>query len=96
MGGSVQVTFAEVAQASSDIKNIHQTIEGHLDQLKSKIQPVVSEWTGSAAEAYQGAQAKWDAASKDLFETLAAIGVAVQQAGEAYEGAEGHAKGLWG
>ena len=37
-----------------------------------------------------------DQAAKDFNETLQAIGVAVRQAGEGYEGAEGSAKKLWG
>ncbi|MBV9843519.1 MAG: WXG100 family type VII secretion target [Kutzneria sp.] len=94
--GRVQVTFAEVAQAASDINNIHQNIESHLDQLKSKLQPIVSEWTGAAAESYQEAQHRWDSSAADLFATLAAIGGAVRQAGEGYEAAEGSAKKLWG
>ncbi|AHI01537.1 hypothetical protein GCM10010174_08600 [Kutzneria viridogrisea] len=96
MGGHVQVTFAEVAQAASDIKSIHQSIESHLDQLKSKLAPVVGEWTGEASESYQEAQRRWDQAAADLFATLAAIGSAVQQAGEGYQNAEGAAKKLWG
>jgi early secretory antigenic target protein ESAT-6 len=92
----IKVTFAEIQQASQDVTNAANTVGGHLDTLKSKIAPIVADWTGDAAEAYQNAQRNWDAAAKDFKETLEAIGVAVRQAGDGYEGAEGSAKKLWG
>jgi early secretory antigenic target protein ESAT-6 len=92
----IKVTFAEIQQAASDITNASNTIDQHLGQLKQKIAPIVADWTGDASESYQQAQKAWDDAAKDFNETLQAIGVAVRQAGEGYEGAEGSAKKLWG
>ena len=94
--GHIKVTFAEIQQAASDITTASTTIDQHLDQLKAKIAPIVADWTGAASEQYQQAQKAWDDAAKDFNETLQAIGVAVRQAGEGYEGAEGSAKKLWG
>jgi early secretory antigenic target protein ESAT-6 len=96
MSGHIKVTFAEIQQAAGDISTASTTIDQHLDQLKSKIAPIVADWTGEASEQYQQAQKAWDDAAKDFNETLQAIGVAVRQAGEGYEGAEGSAKMLWG
>ncbi|MEV6608271.1 WXG100 family type VII secretion target [Kutzneria sp. NPDC051319] len=92
----IKVTFAEIQQASQDVTNAANTVGSHLETLKGKIAPIVADWTGEAAEAYQNAQRNWDAAAKDFQETLQAIGVAVRQAGEGYESAEGSAKKLWG
>jgi early secretory antigenic target protein ESAT-6 len=92
----IKVTFAEIQQASSDITNASQQIDSHLDQLKAKIAPIVADWTGDAAEAYQVAQKNWDDAAKDFNATLQAIGIAVRDAGQGYESAEGSAKKLWG
>lgn len=94
--GHIKVTFAEIQQASQDITNASNTIDQHLDQLKAKIAPIVADWTGDAAEAYQVAQKNWDDAAKDFNATLQAIGIAVRDAGAGYEGAEGSAKKLWG
>lgn len=96
MTSRIKVTFAEIQQAASDITNASNTVEQHLSDLKGKIAPIVADWTGDAATAYQDAQRRWDAAAKDFQETLQAIGVAVRQAGEGYESAEGSAKKLWG
>lgn len=93
---TIKVTFAEIQQAASDITNGANTVEQHLSDLKSKIAPIVADWTGDASQAYQEAQQRWDAAAKDFQETMQAIGVAVRQAGSGYEDAEGSAKKLWG
>jgi early secretory antigenic target protein ESAT-6 len=94
--GAIKVTFAEIQQASQDVTSAANTVGGHLDTLKSKIAPIVADWTGDAAEAYQNAQRTWDAAAKDFKETLEAIGIAVRQAADGYQDAEGSAKKLWG
>jgi early secretory antigenic target protein ESAT-6 len=96
VSSEIKVTFAEIQQASSDITNSANTVEQHLSDLKGKIAPIVADWTGDAAEAYQDAQRRWDQAAADFHQTLQAIGVAVRQAAEGYESAEGSAKKLWG
>lgn len=96
MSSEIKVTFAEIQQASSDITNSANTVEQHLNDLKNKIAPIVADWTGDASTAYQDAQNRWNQAAADFHQTLQAIGVAVRQAAEGYEGAEGSAKKLWG
>ena len=96
MSSEIKVTFAEIQQASSDITNSANTVEQHLNDLKNKIAPIVADWTGDASTAYQDAQNRWNQAAADFHQTLHAIGVAVRQAAEGYEGAEGSAKKLWG
>ncbi|HEX7302661.1 WXG100 family type VII secretion target [Lentzea sp.] len=93
--GSIKVTFAEVANAASTITQSSKTIDDLNDQLRQKVTSTLAGWTGSAGEAYQGAQAKWDQASNDLNQVLAAIGVAVQQASEAYAQAEQSNAARW-
>ena len=56
---------------------------------------MLSEYEGDAATQYQAAQDKWDKAAADLQSVLAAIGVAVQQAGEAYESSERQNAARW-
>ena len=94
--GEIKVTFAEIQQASQDITNSSNTVEQHLSDLKGKIAPIVADWTGDASEAYQDAQRRWDQAAADFQSTLQAIGIAVRQAADGYESAEGSAKKLWG
>ncbi|MDX8052135.1 WXG100 family type VII secretion target [Lentzea sp. BCCO 10_0798] len=84
----LQVTFAEIQQAASTISSSATQVDGQLDELRSEVVKTMSGYSGDAAAAYQAAQQKWDEAAADLQKVLAAIGVAVGQAGEAYESAE--------
>ncbi|MDX8142618.1 WXG100 family type VII secretion target [Lentzea sp. BCCO 10_0061] len=88
MTGEIQVTFAEVANAASQISSSAKSVDQQLDDLRSKVTSTLSGYTGDAATQYQAAQDKWDKAAADLQAVLAAIGTAVQQAGEAYEQSE--------
>lgn len=93
--GAIGVNFAEIQQAASTITSQSKAVDQLLDDLKREVQRVLATWEGSATEAYQGAQAQWDTAAADLNAVLAAIGTAVQQAGEAYQNAENQNKGRW-
>ncbi|CAL9673358.1 ESAT-6-like protein EsxA [Actinosynnema sp. ALI-1.44] len=86
--GQIKVSFGELANAASSITSQASQVQQQLDDLKQRIQPVVALWEGGASSAYQEAQGKWDAAAADLQQVLSSIGVAVQQATEAYESAE--------
>lgn len=88
MSGQIQVTFAEVANAASQISSAAKSVDQQLDDLRSKVTATLSGYEGDAATQYQAAQAKWDKAAADLQAVLAAIGTAVQQSGEAYEQSE--------
>ncbi|MFD9699154.1 WXG100 family type VII secretion target [Lentzea sp. NPDC059081] len=88
MGGQIKATFGEISNAASTIASSSKAIDDINDQLRQKVTSTLAGWEGSAGEAYQGAQKAWDSASDDLNQVLAAIGVAVQQASEAYAQAE--------
>ncbi|SDJ71219.1 early secretory antigenic target ESAT-6 [Lentzea albidocapillata subsp. violacea] len=95
MSGQIQVTFAEVANAASQISSAAKSVDQQLDDLRTKVTSTLSGYTGDAATQYQAAQDKWDKAAADLQAVLAAIGTAVQQSGEAYEQAERQNQGRW-
>ncbi|MFI6098982.1 WXG100 family type VII secretion target [Lentzea sp. NPDC051213] len=84
----IKASFAEIAAAATTISGSSKQIDELNDQLHSKVTSTLANWEGGAGEAYQAAQKKWDEASADLNRVLAAIGVAVQQASEAYQQAE--------
>lgn len=84
----IKATFAEISNAASTIANSSKTIDDLNDQLQQKVTATLAGWEGNAGESYQQAQRNWDTASADLNQVLAAIGVAVQQASEAYQQAE--------
>lgn len=91
----IKATFGEISAAASTIASSSKSIDDLNDQLRAKVTSTLAGWDGAAGEAYQAAQAKWDQASADLNQVLAAIGVAVQQASEAYSQAEQTNAGRW-
>ncbi|GAA3664292.1 hypothetical protein GCM10022267_58200 [Lentzea roselyniae] len=85
---SIEVTFAEILQAATTISTQSREVDALLDELRQEVTKTLGGYTGQGAEAYQASQAKWDQGADDLNKVLAAIGTAVQQAGEGYQEAE--------
>lgn len=77
MSGTMRYTFGAIDGARADIAATSGNINGKLADVRSYLAPLVADWEGSASEAYQAQQAKWDAAANDLNLVLEAIGRAV-------------------
>jgi 6 kDa early secretory antigenic target len=86
--GQIKVTFGGLQSAAGSISSNAAKIQGSLDDLKAYLAPLVSGWTGNAAEQYNAHQRQWDTAAADLQQVLAAIGTAVQRAAEDYADGE--------
>lgn len=95
MNDRIEVSFGELANAASSISSQASQVQQQLDDLKQRLAPVIAQWDGAASGSYQEAQAKWDNSAADLQSVLASIGVAVQQATEAYEAAERTNQNRW-
>lgn len=87
-GEGIKASFGQIAEAASSISSGATQVQQQLDDLKSQVDKTLAQWEGAAQGAYQASQAKWAQAAGDLQAVLAAIGTAVQQAGEAYQQAE--------
>jgi 6 kDa early secretory antigenic target len=95
MPDGIKVTFGGLEAAAGNIGSQAQKVQGSLDDLKARLAPLVSSWTGTASEAYNTHQRKWDTAAADLQQVLAAIGTAVQRAAEDYRDGERNNAGRW-
>ncbi len=84
----IKVTFGEIQDAQANIAATSQRINQELEDLRRFLQPMVSSWTGRAAEDYQSKQRQWDQAATDLDQVLAQIGTALGQANQNYQQAE--------
>ncbi len=84
----IKVNFAQLSQASDDLGAVSRKIQAELDELEQKLKPLVETWGGGAMEAYRGAQVEWDNAAREMVETAAKMGVAVNTANEAYQAGE--------
>lgn len=88
MSDQIKVTFAELQATQEKTQSTVTAVNGQLDDLKNYLRPLVSTWTGAAAEAYNAKQQQWDSAATDLNSVLAAIGKALGAANEGYQATE--------
>ncbi|GGP58321.1 WXG100 family type VII secretion target [Saccharothrix coeruleofusca] len=95
MNDQIKVDFAQLSGAAGDISGHAAKVQSELDELKSRIAPVVAQWEGASSGSYQEAQAKWDTSAADLQQVLASIGSAVAAATEAYQAAEQKNTNRW-
>lgn len=95
MTGEIKAGFAEISEAANQIASASKQIDDLNEQLRAKVTSTLAGWEGESAAAYQVSQKSWDEASDDLNRVLASIGVAVQQASEAYANAEKQNSARW-
>lgn len=75
-----QYDFAQIAQAAADIRATSRNINGMLSQLKGDVAPMIAEWEGSSAVAYQDAQRRWDNSLEELNMVLDSVARTVDDA----------------
>src|SRR5262245_48993158 len=88
LDGQIKVNFGGLDAGAEAIKGSAAKIASSLEDLKSDLAPLKTEWTGQAAETYAGHQAKWDQAAGDLQQVLASIATALHVANEDYRDGE--------
>ena len=64
------------------------TMDGLLGDLRAYLAPLVAEWSGSASEAYNTQQAKWDRGAAQIHDVLNRIGMQLSNAHDRYTTAE--------
>ena len=88
MSDQIKVTFGQLQATQEHTQQTVASMNSQLQDLKSFLAPLVSTWSGSAAENYNAKQAQWDNAARDLNEVLAAIGRALGSVNEGYQSTE--------
>lgn len=91
----IKYDFAQIVNASEDMRSSSAHINGQLAELKQIIAPMVQTWEGSAAAAYQAHQAKWDQAAEDLNAILAQIAATVEEGNTSMLSVNNAAAGSW-
>ncbi|CAM2823248.1 ESAT-6-like protein [Prescottella defluvii] len=76
---TMRYSFGQIEALKVRIDSIQAQMNSKLDDLKAHVAPMVADWEGSASEAYQAQQAKWDAAALELNQILDAVGRVVGQ-----------------
>lgn len=95
MEDMIKVDFAALGTAAGDIASQASQVQQALDDLKSRIDPVIAQWEGNSSGAYAEAQGKWNTSAADLQQVLASVGAAVASANDAYNAAEQKNVGRW-
>lgn len=78
----IHYNFANIGQAAEDINSTKNRIDGILDNLKQDLQPLVTQWEGESATAYQAAQQKWDNSANELNIVLGQVAMAVRDSND--------------
>lgn len=92
----IKYGFGSLAGAAADIESSSLKIGAQLDDLKSRLAPMVSTWGGESAESYQAHQAKWDTAAAELNQILTTIGRAVDDGNQRMQAVNTAAANSWG
>lgn len=94
--GQIKVTFGALQQGVADINSTSGNLQGQLSDLENYLKPIVSTWTGEAAELYQAKQAEWNTAQENLNTILRQIGNALSQASDDFAATERANANMWG
>lgn len=93
--GQILVTFDTIAQAAQSVNSTQNNLNQKLQDLQSMLRPIVSDWTGTAAEAYQAKQRQWDQAQQDLNTVLQNVSKVLETANDAYRQTESSNTNAW-
>lgn len=93
--GQIKVTFGAIATAVSDTGTTANQMNQQLEDLKNYLGPLVSTWTGQAAQDYQTLQNKWHTSAANLTQILQQISTTLQTAHDNYHTAEQSNSQIW-
>lgn len=88
MNGELRVDHGSLEAAAQDLAAAASAIDDRLQRLQAELAPLRAEWTGEAQVAYLSAQARWDAAMREMRSVLATSAVDVSRANADYRSAD--------
>ena len=92
----IKYDFAQISNATADIRSSASRINGQLSDLKDMIKPMTDTWEGDAAVNYRAHQAKWDQAAEDLNRILNQIADTVEEGNNQMMAVNAAAANSWG
>jgi early secretory antigenic target protein ESAT-6 len=95
MSEYTRVMFSSMEQGEADFRQTYAALVEEVTNLESQLQANLSEWIGSAQQAYHDAQAQWNAAMANMQQALSQLGTVVGTANSNYQSAEAANTGLW-
>lgn len=89
------VNMSNVQEVASEMNSDSQQIQNMLTDLNQQVQTNLSQWSSSARDAYNIAQAKWNAAAQDMSIQAARASASLSSINDNYANAEYQGLGLW-
>jgi 6 kDa early secretory antigenic target len=87
--------FGTMDQAQADFQGTYSSLRSTMDDLDSQLRTNLSQWEGSAQEAYYAAKTKWDNAMADMQGVLNQLAGVIGTASDNYQQAEKANTALW-
>ena len=79
---SIEYNFAGIATDADDIMGAVGRTEGLLQDGKAAVTRLAAVWGGTASEAYQSVQNRWDNSSQELNMALRSLSNAIRTGGD--------------
>jgi early secretory antigenic target protein ESAT-6 len=87
--------FGALQQGQSDFQQTYNNVVTEVQTLESQLQTNLSQWVGSAQQAYHEAQSQWNAAMANMQQVLQQLGTVIGTANDNYQTAEQTNANLW-
>lgn len=91
----MNIRFETLQQAQDDLAAAFAAIQSTIDNLETELQSNLSQWTGSAQEAYLPVKQQWDAAIAHMAAVLQKAQVHMGNAAETYQTVENQNVSIW-
>src|SRR5215467_5650671 len=78
------VNFGMMAQGEADFASVYQALQNTLTTLEAQLNASLSQWSGSAQQAYYAAKTKWDSAAADMAAVVSSLSQVIGVANENY------------
>jgi early secretory antigenic target protein ESAT-6 len=89
------VQFGAMSTGEADFASVYQSLQSTLTNLESQLQSSLSQWSGSAQQAYYAAKVKWDTAAADMATVVSQLSQVVGVANANYARTESVNAAMW-
>ncbi|TDV47170.1 WXG100 family type VII secretion target [Actinophytocola oryzae] len=92
---NIKVQFSSLEALSGDINRRVSNIEGHIEDLRTKIRDLENLWQGSASDGFQSVKNQWNGSADHVKQVLKKIEIAVIQSTDGYRDTEDRNSKRW-
>jgi WXG100 family type VII secretion target len=93
--GFMQIQYETLQQAQTDLGAAYAAAKNAIDELKSRLDQSLAQWTGDAQTAYTQVKSDWDKSFAHMASVLAKAQVHMGNAHEMYQQVERQNSSIW-